>query len=72
MKMVNVHLLYITQVKDDYSLFAVTCERGKNLYQSAKERLGNQHTGMSINGGYFIVQGNIEDKLNNLPTQSAG
>lgn len=63
MKMVNVHLLYMTHVNGRNS-FVITAERNKDLYKSAKNRLQPFESGVSINGGYFIVAGNYTDQLN--------
>jgi len=65
MNMVNVHLIYITPPSEQTKgAFAVTVELGKDLYKSATERLQLAKSGVSVNGGYFIVQGNYDDPLN--------
>jgi hypothetical protein len=65
MKMVNVHLIYITPpVSKNMGGFGITVENGKDLYKASKERLQEYTSGVSVNGGYFIVQGNYADPLN--------
>lgn len=69
MKMVNVHLIYISPVVYNSSAFGITCDRGKDLYKTAKERLTTK-SGVSVNGGYFIVPGNYMDPLNYMLNQN--
>ncbi len=64
MKMVNVHLVYITPPVDIKSGFGIAVESNRDLYRSAQERLDKVTSGVSVNGGYFIVQPNYTDPLN--------
>jgi hypothetical protein len=66
MSTVNMHLVYITN-PPEYDNFekhhiAIGVEK-RDLFEVSIERLRDMKQGVSINGGYFIVPGNISNPL---------